>query len=121
MTANANLTAGTDEARAAVAEALGRHPGLTARKIAGQENLPLPVVTEALKHMEATGTATRTPGPTNGNRKSADLWEPATPTDATPDVADEATSTDDASPADSVTPDVARAVASSGVVWLVGL
>ncbi|PSK65572.1 hypothetical protein B0E53_02473 [Micromonospora sp. MH33] len=107
MTANANLTAGTDEARAAVAEALGRHPGLTARKIAGQENLPLPVVTDALKHMETVGTATRTPGPTNGNRKSADLWEPVTPTDATPDVADEATSPDDASPADSVTPDVA--------------
>ncbi|MEU3118472.1 hypothetical protein ABZ652_30700 [Micromonospora chalcea] len=113
MTTNANLTAGTDEARAAVAEALGRHPGHTARKIAGQENLSLPVVTEALKHMEATGTATRTPGPTNGNRKSADLWEPATLTDPTPDVADEATSTDDASPADRVTPDVADEATST--------
>ncbi|WP_431937085.1 hypothetical protein [Micromonospora sp. RP3T] len=113
MTANANLTAGTDEARAAVAEALGRHPGHTARKLAGQENLPLPVVTEALKHMEATGTATRTPGPTNGNRKSADLWEPATPTDATPDVTDEAASTDDASPADGAMPDVTDEAAST--------
>ncbi|MGI5525818.1 hypothetical protein ACQEUX_33440 [Micromonospora sp. CA-259024] len=99
MTANANLTAGTDEARAVVAEALRRHPGLTARKLAGQENLSLPVVTEALRHMEAVGTATRTPGPTNGNRKSADLWEPATPTgdatDTTPVAADEPTLADD--------------------------
>ncbi|MET7952101.1 hypothetical protein [Micromonospora sp. NPDC005324] len=96
MTANANLTAGTVEARSVVAEALGRHPGLTARKLAGQENLSLPVVTEALKHMEEAGTATRTPGPTNGNRKSADLWEPVTPTgdttdEATPDTTDEPT------------------------------
>ncbi|WP_431948399.1 winged helix-turn-helix domain-containing protein, partial [Micromonospora marina] len=102
-----NLIAGTDEARAVVARALGRNAGLTARKIAGQENLSLPVVTEALKHMEKVGTAARKPGPTNGNRKSADLWEPAIPTDATPDAADGATSPDNASPATSVTPDVA--------------
>ncbi|RQX08240.1 hypothetical protein, partial [Micromonospora inaquosa] len=104
MTANANLTAGTDEARAVVAEALGRHPGLTARKLAGQENLSLPVVTEALKHMEAVGTATRTPGPTNGNRKSADVWEPVIPTgdttDTMPDTTDQPTPADEPTPAD---------------------
>ncbi|WP_025620657.1 MarR family transcriptional regulator [Salinispora cortesiana] len=95
MTANLHLTAGSNEAQSVVAAALRRHPGLTARKLAGQENLPLPVVTEALNTMEATGTAIRTPGPTNGNRKGADLWEPTTPTndttDTTPDTADEAT------------------------------
>ncbi|WP_247683119.1 MarR family transcriptional regulator [Micromonospora sp. D93] len=103
MTANANLTAGTDEARAVVAEALGRHPGLTARKLAGQENLSLPVVTEVLKHMEAVGTATRTPGPTNGNRKSADVWEPVIPTgdttDTMPDTTDQPTPADEPTPA----------------------
>ncbi|WP_028569043.1 MarR family transcriptional regulator [Salinispora tropica] len=96
MTANIRFTPGSNEARSVVAEALRRLPGVTARKLAGQENLSVRVVTEALKVMEAAGTAIRTPGPTNGNRKSADLWEPAIPTtDATPDTADEA------SPADS--------------------
>ncbi|NYT96160.1 MarR family transcriptional regulator [Salinispora sp. H7-4] len=98
MTANIFLTAGSNEARSVVAEALRRLPGVTARKLAGQENLSLGVVTEALKVMEAAGTAIRTPGPTNGNRKSADLWEPAIPnndaTDTTPDTADEATPAD---------------------------
>lgn len=104
MTANFHLTAGTDEARSVVAEALGRAPGLTARKMAGQENLSLTVVTEALKAMEAAGTATRTPGPTNGNRKSADLWEAVTPTgdatDATPDTANQPTPADEPTSAD---------------------
>ncbi|MDG4807613.1 hypothetical protein O7634_12710 [Micromonospora sp. WMMD1120] len=94
MTANIVLTPGTDEARSAVAEALRTYPGVTARKLAGQGNLPLPVVTEALTAMEATRTATRTPDPTKGNRKSADTWELATPTGAT----DEATPADDAPP-----------------------
>ncbi|MGW5557593.1 hypothetical protein ACWER9_10265 [Micromonospora sp. NPDC003944] len=114
MTASANLTAGTDEARSVVAEALGRHPGLTARKLAGQENLSLPVVTEALKHMEEAGTATRTPGPTNGNRKSADLWAAVTPTgdttdEATPDTTDEATPAEDDATGDPTTADDAPA------------
>ncbi len=98
MTANMLLTAGTTEARSVVAAALRRLPGVTARKLAGQENLSLRVVTEALKAMEEAGTAIRTPGPTNGNRKSADLWEPTTPnndaTNATPDTADEPTPAD---------------------------
>ncbi|WP_026268877.1 MarR family transcriptional regulator [Salinispora arenicola] len=98
MTANILLTAGSNEARSVVAAALRRLPGVTARKLAGQENLSLRVVTEALKAMEEAGTAIRTPGPTNGNRKSADLWESTTPnndaTDTMPGAADEATPAD---------------------------
>ncbi|WP_329007589.1 hypothetical protein OG271_17885 [Micromonospora rifamycinica] len=78
MTANILLTPGTDEARSAVAEALRAYPGVTARKLAGQANLSLSVVTEALTAMEAAGTATRTPDPAKGNRKSADTWETTT-------------------------------------------
>ncbi|MET8278505.1 hypothetical protein [Micromonospora sp. NPDC005174] len=109
MTANIVLTPGTDEARSAVAEALRDYPGVTARKLAGQANLPLPVVTEALTAMEAAGTATRTPDPAKGNRKSAETWQTATDptattdptaedapaTDATPDAADEPTADND--------------------------
>ncbi|MEU1807846.1 RodZ family helix-turn-helix domain-containing protein [Micromonospora aurantiaca (nom. illeg.)] len=120
MTANIVLTPGSDEARSAVAEALRTYPGVTARKLAGQANLPLPVVTEALTAMETAGTATRTPDSAKGNRKSADTWQtttadpnaddeptptgdtPATgtaddeaTTDATPDTADEPTADND--------------------------
>lgn len=84
MTANMLLAVGTTEARSVVAEALRHNPGLTARRLAGQESVPLWVVTEALKDMEAAGTASRTPGPTKGNRKSADLWEPTTRTTTPP-------------------------------------
>ncbi|WP_213454666.1 hypothetical protein [Rhizomonospora bruguierae] len=90
MAANITVTPGTAEARSAVAEALRDNPGLTARKLAGQANLPLPAVTEALAAMEAAGTATRTPGATNGNRTGADTWHPTTP-----DATDEATAADD--------------------------
>lgn len=94
MTANILLTAGSNEARSVIAEALRHNPGLTARKLAGQENLSLRVVTEALNAMETAGTAIRTPG----HRKSADLWEPAIPnndaTDTMPGAADEATPAD---------------------------
>ncbi|MFB9238348.1 hypothetical protein ACFFWC_22800 [Plantactinospora siamensis] len=99
MTANIVLTPGTDEARSAVAEALRDYPGVTARKLAGQANLPLPVVTEALTAMEAAGTATRTPDPAKGNRKSADTWQTTTDPTATIDPAAE----DD--PATDTTPD----------------
>ncbi|MDG4793521.1 hypothetical protein [Micromonospora sp. WMMD1082] len=109
MTAYMTLTPGTDEARSVVAAALRRHPGVTARKLAGQENLSLPVVTEALRFMEAAGTATRVPDPAKGNRKNADTWEPVATTNgaisATPDAADESTpTTDDPTPADDDTP-----------------
>ncbi|TCB91648.1 hypothetical protein E0H26_25545 [Micromonospora zingiberis] len=107
MTANIVLTPGTDEARSAVAEALRDHPGVTARKLAGQANLPLSVVTEALTAMEAAGTATRTPDPAKGNRKSADTWALATTTDTTPDPASEPTTADDAPATTDTTPDPA--------------
>ena len=97
MTANIVLTPGTDEARSAVAEALRNHPGVTARKLAGTANLPLPVVTEALTAMEAAGTATRTPDPTKGNRKSADTWHTTPdPTATTELTAEDAPATDPA-------------------------
>ncbi|MEU8370078.1 hypothetical protein [Micromonospora tulbaghiae] len=95
MTANIVLTPGTDEARSAVAEALRDYPGVTARKLAGQANLPLPVVTEALTAMEAAGTATRTPDPAKGNRKSADTWQTTTDSTATTEpTAEDAPATD---------------------------
>ncbi|WBB53874.1 hypothetical protein [Verrucosispora sp. WMMD573] len=100
MTANIVLTPGTDEARSAVVEALREHPGVTARKLAGTANLPLPVVTEALTAMEAAGTATRTPDPTKGNRKSADTFELATTTDDTPAAEDAPATTDELTPDD---------------------
>ncbi|WP_327025159.1 hypothetical protein [Micromonospora sp. NBC_01739] len=100
MTANIVLTPGSDEARSAVAEALREHPGVTARKLAGTANLPLPVVTEALTAMEAAGTATRTPDPTKGNRKSADMWELATTTDDAPATEDAPATADKPTPAD---------------------
>ncbi|WP_018908280.1 hypothetical protein [Salinispora arenicola] len=100
MTANIVLTPGTDEARSAVAEALRDHPGVTARKLAGTANLPLPVVTEALTAMETAGTATRTPDPAKGNRKSADTWQTTT---ADPNADDEPTPTGDTPATDPVT------------------
>ncbi|MDG4790220.1 helix-turn-helix domain-containing protein [Micromonospora sp. WMMD1102] len=105
MPANILLTPGTDEARSAVAEALRRHPGLTSRKLGAQADIPLPAVTEALKHMEAAGTATRTPDPTKGNRKSADTWELATTTEDTADATDEPTPADDTPATTDATPD----------------
>ncbi|MEU7616588.1 hypothetical protein AB0B27_10870 [Micromonospora rifamycinica] len=132
MTANINLTPGTNEARSAVAEELRRLPGVTARKLAGQGNLPLSVVVEALAAMEAAGTAARTSDPAKGNRKSADVWHltPAAPaaddaspdtateqdaTDTTPDAAiDPAALTDDAAAADDATPDPADAPSPTG-------
>ncbi|WP_431884827.1 hypothetical protein [Micromonospora wenchangensis] len=134
MTANINLTPGTNEARSAVAEELRRHPGVTARKLAGQGNLPLSVVTEALAAMEAAGTAARISDPAKGNRKSADVWhltpdasvaDDASPdtapeqeaTDATPDAAIEpAALTDDAAAADDAMSDPTDAPSPTGDV-----
>ncbi|MDG4764489.1 hypothetical protein O7632_10285 [Solwaraspora sp. WMMD406] len=116
MTANILLTPGTDEARFAVADALRQYPGVTARKLAGQASLPLPVVTEALQHMETAGTATRTPDPAKGNRKSADTWELATPAEVTPDTADETPSADDATTGDEPTPTADDTPATGGTI-----
>ncbi|KWV33321.1 hypothetical protein [Micromonospora rifamycinica] len=134
MTANINLTPGTHEARSAVAEELRHHPGVTARKLAGQGNLPLSVVIEALAAMEAAGTAARTSDPAKGNRKSADVWhltpdapaaDDASPDtapeqdapDTTPDAATDPTAlTGDAAAADDATSDPADAPSPTGDV-----
>ncbi|MET0494338.1 MAG: hypothetical protein ABW000_14520 [Actinoplanes sp.] len=78
-----------------VATALAAHAdGITTRALSDAAGVSPSSVAKALAAMEAAGTATRTPGPANGNRKPADIWHPVT---ATP--ADEAPS-DDATPAD---------------------
>jgi hypothetical protein len=70
-----------------VADILSRNPlGLTARKIAGIGTLSLRDVGQALSTMEANGTATRTEGERNGNRKGADIWTPTTDTTSTPNT-----------------------------------
>ncbi|MEV0396496.1 MarR family transcriptional regulator [Polymorphospora rubra] len=92
-----------------VARTLANHPdGITVRDLAAEAGVGQSTAAKALAAMEADGTATRTPGPTNGNRKSADIWHPATtaatdePTPAddapetTPDATDEPTPADDA-------------------------
>ncbi|WP_194822577.1 helix-turn-helix domain-containing protein [Micromonospora sp. S-DT3-3-22] len=106
MSTNAN-TAPTTTA-VTVARTLANHPdGITVRDLAAEAGVGQSTASKALAAMEADGTATRTPGPTNGNRKSADIWHPATDatdvptpaddaTDATPDATDEVTPADDA-------------------------
>src|SRR3954466_10976636 len=98
-TAEKNTTADT------VARVLHENPtGITVRDLAAAAGVGASTASKALTAMEAAGTATRTPGPANGNRKGADMWHPATDTtdDPTPtadtdtaDAPDEATSTAD--------------------------
>ncbi|GAB3076435.1 MarR family transcriptional regulator [Micromonospora schwarzwaldensis] len=108
MSANANSAPSTTAAT--VARTLVNHPeGITVRDLAAEAGVGQSTASKALAAMEADGTATRTPGPTNGNRKSADIWHLATtdeltPADATPDATDEPTPADDATDA---TPDAA--------------
>jgi len=105
-----------------VAAILANHPdGITVRDLATEAGVGQSTAAKAVAAMEAAGTAARTPGPANGNRKSADLWHPATigttdeatPADDAPDTADEAPgdadiadTTDEATPAED-TPDTA--------------
>lgn len=105
-----NATTAPNTTAATVARTLANHPdGITVRDLAAEAGVGQSTASKALAAMEADGTATRTPGPTNGNRKSADIWHPATTdaTDATdePTPADGATgaapdATDEATPAD---------------------
>nr|WP_255597858.1 helix-turn-helix domain-containing protein [Micromonospora sp. RL09-050-HVF-A] len=106
MSTNANTAPSTTAAT--VARTLVNHPeGITVRDLAAEAGVGQSTASKALTAMEADGTATRTPGPTNGNRKSADIWHPATTdeptpgsdtTNTTPDATDEATPADDATP-----------------------
>jgi hypothetical protein len=85
-----------------VAATLANHPdGITVRDLATEAGVGTSTAAKTLAAMETAGTATRTPGPTNGNRKGADIWHPVTGDAATPDeapVADDATATPDEAP-----------------------
>ncbi|GAA3346595.1 hypothetical protein GCM10020358_58180 [Amorphoplanes nipponensis] len=89
------MTTPTTPAAVTVANTLAAHPdGITTRALADASGVSASTVAKTLTAMEADGTATRTPGPANGNRKTADIWHPAT----TPAPADEAPA--DETPAD---------------------
>jgi len=72
---------------ATVARTLANHPdGITVRDLVTEAGVGQSTAAKTLAAMETAGTATRTPGPANGNRKGADIWRP---------VADDATATPD--------------------------
>jgi len=58
--------------------------------------------------METAGSATRTPGPANGNRKSADIWHPMPPA-----ATEEAPVSDDSTPDTAVTDDSTAATSEA--------
>ncbi|MEV6299881.1 helix-turn-helix domain-containing protein [Actinoplanes sp. NPDC051861] len=61
-----------------VTRALTANPdGITARDLATAAGVGASTASKVLVAMEVAGTATRTPGPANGNRKPADIWRPA--------------------------------------------
>ncbi|GLZ01906.1 MarR family transcriptional regulator [Actinoplanes sp. NBRC 103695] len=100
------MTAPTTPAALTVAATLTAHPdGITTRALADASGVSPSTVAKTLTAMEADGTATRTPGPANGNRKSADIWHPVTPADASPA---------DASPADAAPADAGAVAPVSG-------
>jgi hypothetical protein len=76
------MSATATPAAESVARTLAAHPdGITARDLAAAAGVGASTAAKALVAMEDAGTATRTPGPANGNRKPADLWRPATTTE----------------------------------------
>src|SRR5688572_20870 len=100
-------TTTTETAAETVARVLDEHTdGVTTRALAKAANLGQSTVQNALTAMEAAGTATRNPGPPDGNRKVADVWTSATPTTGDTDaVPTEVTSTPDAEPTNQSTAD----------------
>jgi hypothetical protein len=87
------MSATATPAAESVARTLAAHPdGITARDLATAAGVGTSTASKALVAMEAAGTATRTPGPANGNRKPADLWHPVT---ATATATEEPTMIDD--------------------------
>lgn len=79
-----------------VARTLADHPdGITTRDLADAAGVSPSATSKALTAMETDGTATRTPGPANGNRRPADIWRPVT------DAATDEAATDE-NPADDV-------------------
>ncbi len=119
-----NATTAPTTTAATVARTLANHPdGITVRDLAAEAGVGQSTASKALAAMEADGTATRTPGPTNGNRKSADIWHPATTdeatpgddaADATPATTDEATSDDDAAATPDATDEATPADEANG-------
>ncbi|MGC9667424.1 MarR family transcriptional regulator [Planosporangium sp. 12N6] len=95
----------TTPAAETVARTLTAYPdGITARDLAAAAGVGNSTAAKILAAMETAGTATRTAGTANGNRKAADIWRPATATatateEATVTTTDETTAADDASPA----------------------
>lgn len=86
------MTATTTTAET-VARTLAAHPeGITARDLATAAGVGNSTAAKILAAMATDGTATRTPGPANRNRKSADIWRPITTTEE----ATVTTTTDDA-------------------------
>jgi hypothetical protein len=99
------MSATATPAAESVARTLAAHPdGITARDLAAAAGVGASTAAKALVAMEDAGTATRTPGPANGNRKPADIWHPATTTEepAMTDLTatDEAPAASDASATD---------------------
>ncbi|GAA1025845.1 hypothetical protein GCM10009557_01380 [Virgisporangium ochraceum] len=93
-------TTTNETAAETVARVLAEHPdGVTTRALAKAAHLGQSTVQNALTAMEAAGSATRNPGPPDGNRKVADVWTSATPTTGdTDEVPDEITAAPDAEP-----------------------
>ncbi|GAA4466611.1 MarR family transcriptional regulator [Phytohabitans houttuyneae] len=101
MSNNDTTTATT--AAETIARTLANHPdGITVRDLATEAGVGQSTAAKTLAAMQTAGTATRTPGPASGNRKSADIWHPvADDTTATPDeapVADDGTGMPDEAP-----------------------
>jgi hypothetical protein len=113
------MSATATPAAESVARTLAAHPdGITARDLATAAGVGASTASKVLVAMEAAGTATRTPGPANGNRKPADIWHPAITTEE-PTMTDEIPTTDtttttDEAPADTTdTTDEAPATADT--------
>ena len=96
-----------------VAATLNAHTdGITTRDLATASGVSQSATAKALAAMEAAGTAIRTPGPANGNRKSADIWHTVTdtaPADETPNTADTAPADEIPDTADETAPDADEA------------
>ncbi len=101
----------TTPAAETVAAVLDAFPmGVTVRDLAAHAGVGQSTTAKILAALETAGTAVRTPGPANGNRKTADIWHPTTtgaPTDEAPaddTAAVSEPSTGDAAPGDVTTP-----------------
>ncbi|GAB1644345.1 MarR family transcriptional regulator [Krasilnikovia sp. MM14-A1259] len=88
------MSAATPTATAIARTLIAHRDGITTRDLAAAARVGASTAAKVLVAMEIDGTATRTPGATNGTRKVADIWCPTATT-----VADEETDM----PADTIT------------------